>query len=303
MTTFTVAPSSVDPFRPSARKLGSGPQYAAPRGAGNSRAGRDRVGGSSRLAFVPPVVYLFRMTHTTTFLAAAMTAAVVAGAQPLVGQDQPAGEPAHRVIHVSSRATVQRAPDRAVVQLAVETLAPTAGEAMTGNAATMDRVLAALRRLGVPEARIRTTRIELHPRYETRRDGTPPAIVGYQAANQVMVELDDLDLVGRVIDAAVGAGANRVTGVAFQLRDLDAAYHEALRLAVARARTEAEVIADALGEPLGPPIQVSTGAVQLPPPQFRVEAMRMDVAAAAPPVQPGELEVPATVSITYLIGS
>jgi uncharacterized protein len=82
--------------------------------------------------------------------------------------------------------------------------------------------------------------------------------------NQVMVRLDDMELVGRVVDAAVGAGANRVTGISFELSDPRTAYHEALRLAVARARAEAEVLADALGEPLGAVMQVSTGGPSCP---------------------------------------
>jgi uncharacterized protein len=104
-----------------------------------------------------------------------------------------------------------------------------------------------------------------------------------------------------VVDVAVQAGANRVTGINFELSDPLAAYHEALRLAVARAGEEAAVVADALGEQLGPAIQVSTGGVQPPRPMMQAERM-MDVAAVAPPVQPGEMEVHAMVSITYRLG-
>jgi uncharacterized protein len=116
-----------------------------------------------------------------------------------------------------------------------------------------------------------------------------------------MVRLDDMALVGRVVDAAVQAGANRVTGIHFELSDPQAAYHEALRLAVARAGEEAGVVAAALGERLGPAMQVSTGGAQ--PPRPMMEAARMDMAVAAgPPVQPGEMEVHAMVSITYRLG-
>lgn len=209
---------------------------------------------------------------------------------------------APRVIQVSAQASVQRAPDRAVVQLAVETMAESAGEATSANAVLMDRVLTALRQLGIPDARIQTTRVELRPRHETRRDGTPPAIVGYHAVNQVMVRLDDVTMVGRVVDAAVGAGANRVTGVNFQLSDPDAAYHDALRLAIARAEQEARVVAESLGEALGPALVVNTGGMSGPQ-EMRMERLQMDVAAMETPVQPGELAVHAHVSIMYRLGS
>jgi uncharacterized protein len=234
-------------------------------------------------------------------LACVVPALAACLAPPAASAQTPAPD-APRVVHVSAQASVQRAPDRAVVQLAVETIAPSAGEATSANAATMERVIAALRQLGIPDARIQTTRIELRPRHETRRDGTPPAIVGYQAVNQVMVRLDDVELVGRVVDTGVRAGANRVTGVSFQLRDPDAAYHDALRLAIGKAREEARVVAEALGETLGPALQVNTGGMPGPP-QMRMEAMQMDMAAAVTPVQPGELDVHANVSITYRLGS
>jgi uncharacterized protein len=246
------------------------------------------------------------MRPSLVFSALALAAATSA---PTLVQAQahapPAGETAPRVIHVTADAAVQRVPDRAVIHLAVETLAPTAREATTANAQAMDRVLAAVRNVGIPDARIRTTRIELHPRYDSSRrpDAGPPAIVGYQATNQVIVQVDDLDRVGRVVDAAVTAGANRVTGIAFEIRDPDPAYHEALRLAVARARAEAQVLADALGESLGPALQVSTGSRPAPLMGREFARMEMDMAAAAPPVQPGELDVRAMVSITYRIGS
>lgn len=242
------------------------------------------------------------MRHSTISVLAGFLAITLATAGGAAAQVQVPAADAPRTIHVNAEAAVQRAPDRATVHLAVETLAETARDATAENAAAMDNVLAALRQLGIPDERIRTLRLELHPRYDHRRPAEEPLLVGYQALNQVQVRLDDTGQVGRVVDAAVQAGANRVTGIQFELSDPAAAYHDALRLAVERARAEAAVLAEALGEPLGPALQVSTGGG--PRPVFaRMEAARMDVAAAPTPVEPGELDIQAHVSIVYRIGS
>ncbi len=237
-------------------------------------------------------------------LAAVLTALTVTACSatpgPVTAQD-PAPADAPRTLQVSATATVRRAPDQATIQLAVETHAATADEASEANAATMDRVLAAVRDQGVDPSMIRTRRLELQPRYERRRE-EEPAIIGYRAVNQVSVELDDVARVGAVVDAAVRAGANRVTGIDFGLSDPQAAYDEALREAIAKARAEAEVAASALDETLGPPLQVSTGGFSPPMPMFRAEAVAMDQ-AGAPPVQPGEVEVRATVNITWRLGT
>lgn len=215
----------------------------------------------------------------------------------------PAPGDAPRTIHIDATATVSRAPDRAVIQLAVETMAATAGEATAANARAMESVLRAVRQLGVPESSIQTLRVDLFPRYDRPREGEAPAIAGYQATNQVVVTLDSIPLVGPVVDAAVRAGANRVTGIQFELRDADRWRREAIREAIAKARAEAEVVADALGERLGPALQVSTGGYE-PPIVYGREVMDMAMRqeSAAPPVAPGEVEVRATVSITFKIG-
>lgn len=233
----------------------------------------------------------------------ATLAATACGSLPGPAQAQePAPEPT-RQIHVNADASVRRAPDRAVVQLAVESVGESARAATDANAEAMAGVLAALRRLDIPSERIQTLRIELQPRYDRRRDVASPEIVGYQALNQVTVRVDDLERVGAVVDAAVTAGANRVTGITFELSEPEEAYHEALRMAIEKARREADVVAGALGETLGPPVEVSTGGFSVPRPLMRVAPMAMEMAESAqPPVEPGELEIQASVSITYTLG-
>lgn len=228
---------------------------------------------------------------------------------------RPAPEAHERTIFVNATAQVRRAPDQAIISLAVETPAPTAAEATRQNAERMSAVIEALRRLGIERSSIQTRRVELMPRYERERmrpeppmeqmEQREPRIVGYIAVNQVVVTVDDIGLVGRVVDAGVDAGANRVTGIHFQLREPEAAYHEAVRLAVQKARREAEVVAAALGEPLGPALNVTTSSYYpAPPPSPMVRGRAMEQAAAVPtPVEPGELDVQASVSITFRIGT
>lgn len=243
-------------------------------------------------------------------LAAVLVLATVAcSSNPVPGTAQDAaGQPdPPPTLHVSAEATVKRAPDVAVIQLAVETQAESAGEAGDENARRMDAVLAAIRGAGVSESQIRTRRLELQPRYDQRRDQETREIVAYRAVNQVTVRLEDVEATGEVVDAAVRAGANRVSGIHFELSDTQAAYHEALREAIAQARAEAEVAASALGLRLGPPIQVSTGGFRPPSPQamFRATAgLQADrIESMPPPVQPGEVEVAANVSIIWRLES
>lgn len=212
---------------------------------------------------------------------------------------------------VSGTGTVERAPDRARIRLAVESFAPTAAEASAANAQSMEAVLDALRRTGVPDERIRTVSVQLTPEYDHSRDTSPrrqgeDRLVGFRARNMVEVTLDDLDRIGPATDAAIGAGANRVDQLSFELRDPDAARREALGEAVASAHAEADAVARAMGRTLGPAITASTtGALPSPAqPQMAARAMA-DFAEAAipPPVQPGQLRIQATVTIVYRLAT
>lgn len=245
------------------------------------------------------MIYLLGMRRFAAILLGVTASACTATAGPVGAQDTPR-EPL-RTIDVTGTATVLRAPDRATVHLAVETLAPTAREARAGNAATMTTVLDAVERLGIDPTAVRTVAVSLSPRYRRGPDVEEPTITGYHAANRVEIGVG-VDSVGQVVDAAIDAGANRVTGIQFELSDPEAAYHTALERATARARRDAETIAAALGETLGPVVRASTGSAPSPVSRARtMEAGRIENMPT--PVSPGELEVRATVHITFRLGS
>jgi uncharacterized protein YggE len=104
---------------------------------------------------------------------------------------------------------------------------------------------------------------------------------------------------GAVIDAAIGSGANRVANIRFQLRDPHAAHVEAAAIAMRHARRQAEAIAAAAGEQLGPAMSITTTAFMPQPPlPFPRADMAMAVEAATP-VEGGTLTVMANVHVVY----
>jgi len=204
---------------------------------------------------------------------------------------------------VSATATVERAPDRAVLMLAVESEAATAREASQANATNMTRVVDAIRQAGVPANRIRTISLQLNPVYTRPGPGEQvPRISGYRASNMVQVTVDSIVRLGSVMDASVAAGANRVTGLNFELRDMDGARVEAIEKAVLMARREAEVAARAAGQRLGAPLEIQIGSGMAPPrPMYSAARMDAETMQMATPVEQGTLEVSATVTMVYRI--
>lgn len=231
----------------------------------------------------------------TVLLSAA--AAASAPAQTLPGE--PNQSPAF--LEVSGNAEVQVSPDRATIVFAVETDAPTAAEAGQENATRMTRVLEAVRGMGIAGLRVESFGYDLQPVYRYDEPDRRPRVDGYQVRNHVRVILPDPQGVGRVIDVAVGGGANRVASLSFEASDTEPARLEALRAAVGKARAEAEAIAGAMGTTLGEPLEVRGGAAMPPPnqPYFRGAMVAME--AAATPIEAGTQTVSANVTIRFRI--
>jgi len=204
-----------------------------------------------------------------------------------------AAEPAVPTLRVTGEAQVSAKPDRAQIDVGVITRAATSQEAAERNAAQAEAVIAAVRKTA-REAQLRTANYALSPTYQNRPNAEP-LVTGYVATNLVQVTLDDLTRLGPVIDAAQQAGANRIQGIGFTLRDQDAVRAEALRQAAARARAEADVLAAALGLRVVRVISADVSSPRLMP--MRAYASARMAEAAATPVESGTLDVSATVSL------
>ena len=212
-----------------------------------------------------------------------------------------------RTIRVSGVGEVRVEPDLATAQFAVETTGATAQAAGQENAQVMDRVIRALTSAGVRREDIQTSGYSLYPEYiqEPRGNGQMevPRIRGYRASNQVSVRTAEIEQVGRLIDIGLEAGANRLNGVYFEVRDSQAAQADALEQAIGNARGAAETMARALGVTLGPVLDASTNTDPVRP-VFRMAsdmAARESFAAAPTPIEPGEQTIHASASLIFQI--
>lgn len=190
-------------------------------------------------------------------------------------------------------------PDRAEVVVGAVAQAPTAAAAQQQVSATAQGIIGALRALGIPDTRVQTVDLSVTPVYardqEPREAPQEPRIVAFRASNRLRVTLDDLAKIGPAVDAAIRAGANQLESLSFELADPGPG-REALRLAIADARAKAEVMASALGVRLGEVVDVvETGAA----PPVPLRAGLAEAARAPTPVQPGELESRARVTLRY----
>ena len=219
-----------------------------------------------------------------------------------VAPEQVAQQAARGFVEVTGTGTATVAPDRAAVALAMETRAPTANEASTANAAAMDRVIATLRSGRFEGLEVSTHGYALRPEYASGNPGRTREVVAYVVQNNIRATIADVSAVGRLIDATIAAGANRVESVSFYASDTEDARAAALADAVSHARRQAEVIAAGLGEPLGPPLEVRGGAERMPTPVLAARTFAMEAQAAPTPIEAGSQIVTASVTIRFALG-
>jgi uncharacterized protein len=211
-----------------------------------------------------------------------------------------AAESSARTLVVSGSGEAQARPDLASLSFAIETHAPTASEASNRNAALAQKVIDALKAKLAGKGTVSTGGYALTPDYEQVEHRTRPKIIGYRAQNSIIIQTGAMDLLGELIDAAVAAGVNRVDYLNFSLKDHTRARNEAIAAASRDAQAQAHALASSLGVKLGRLIKATTVAEvrPMPMPELRGVAMGANVPT---PIAPGEMTIPATVTLTYEI--
>ena len=259
-------------------------QQKAPEGTVNRLQSNYR-GGSVRSASL-----LSALTAAALIgLGCASTAAAQVAPQPPIPQ-----------ISVNSRGEVQVAPDRARILVGIETRAKTAAVAASENSTKQTAILTAIKALGIPAAQITTMNFSVSPLQRYDEKDRRMVIDGYQVSNIVQVITDKLEQTGPIIDASLAAGANRVAGLDFMLKDPSKARDAALSQAVEAARRQAEVAAKAAGGSLGELLELNVNEYERPMPR-EVMAMsaKMDAAAAPTPISEGTTTVSISVGTRW----
>lgn len=211
---------------------------------------------------------------------------------PAVGAQTP--EAGRNQIITTGGGRIEVAPDQATITVGAQAQRPTAAEAIAEVNRVAAQAAERLRALGVRPDAIRTASVQVVPVYSTPRDGAAPQVTGYRAASMLTVTLNDLALVGRSIDAAIGVGANVVHGLTFGLRDPSRARNDALAMAVREAREKADAIAQAAGLRITGIERIVEEGATVAPRELRIAAAPMPT-----PIEPGLVSVTAQVSVVF----
>jgi uncharacterized protein YggE len=204
-------------------------------------------------------------------------------------------------LHLSAFGEVKAAPDRAAISVGVQSLAPTAAEAMAQNRARMVKVMATLIKQGLAARDIQTSSIDLNAQYSYNQN-EPPKLTGYQASNTVTIMVNDLPRLGPVLDTVVEAGVNQVNSISFGLKNAQG-LEDAARLAAFKAlKAKADLYASATGYRSLRLVNLSEGGGSPEPRPMALIAMaKMSADGGSTPLSGGELIVRIDVTGDYAL--
>lgn len=219
-------------------------------------------------------------------------------ATPAAAAEQAAPPLSESVVVVSGQGVVLAVPDRAWITIGAESRAANPREAQRLNAEAMRPVQEKLKSAGIPADAIRT--ISYDVQYEWDFVNNKRVGRGYVARNTIEVRVDAIDRVGEYLEVAVGSGATSVGGIRFDLKDQAKLEREALRLAVADARTKADAAASGVGRSVDRILRIEEQGVIVPPMPVRMmrEVAQAGVADATPPIATGQTEIRARATVT-----
>lgn len=166
---------------------------------------------------------------------------------------------------VTGSGEVTAKPDIAEVSFGVSATGQTVAAVQNQSNEAINKVVAAVKALGIADKDIKTTNYNINPQYGgvgqdrimSDPQGPLPPIVpdqnitGYSMNVNVVVKVRDLDKVNQVIDTATENGANQLGGISFTVDNPDKYQAEARKLAIEDAKKQANELASAAGIQLG----------------------------------------------------
>jgi uncharacterized protein YggE len=206
--------------------------------------------------------------------------------------------PPVRSLTVNGSGTVSLTPDIAYIYVGVNTEDPDISQAVSQNNAQAQTLVDALKSMGIAAEDIQTSNFSVYSNSKTDPMTGQASSYIYMVNNTVYVTVRDLSKLGAVLNTAVSAGANNINSVTFDVADKTAAQAQARQKAMDNAASLAGELAQTAKLTLGD-IQTISYSEYTPSPYYGIGGGGASAPNASVPIQPGQLQISVSVSVTY----
>lgn len=214
--------------------------------------------------------------------------------QQTSNRNSPSEKKKKHVIRVIGEGKADAVPNRAEITIGVKTEDKQLEAAQKKNAVIISKITNELNKLGISNDQIQTVNYVVFPQYDFVEG--KQVFRDYAVEHLLRININEINKIGLVVDKAVEAGANIISGINFTTSEYEQFEQQALAIAVINAYQKAEAIARTLNVHLiKEPILVAeniVGAVPLQTAAF--------VKSEATPIQPGTLEISRQVTADFI---
>ncbi|MEI6835716.1 MAG: SIMPL domain-containing protein [Candidatus Falkowbacteria bacterium] len=211
-----------------------------------------------------------------------------------------------RQVTVTGQGKISYEPDLAIVTLGVQIdKAKTADLALKQLNDKMAKIMAAVYANKIPEADISTSVYSLSPQYDYKDNVS--VVSGYNANEQLIIKVRNYDKdqnnLNKIISVATLAGANQVSGLAFDVSNVNDLKQAARIKAIGDAKAKAQVLATAAGVKLKDISSWYENVLQVPSPVYAAGigggASGMGGGGGLPQTPSGLKEIIIEMNLTY----
>ena len=205
-------------------------------------------------------------------------------------------------VTVEGKAEISVVPDRASLNLAVELNGRNLSAMTTIVAETIDAFLTITDGLSINRSDVMTSGVNINPRYRYENKTGRRIFDGYNVSRSIQVDLQNIDLLGSIIERSTGQGINNIAAPIFRFSQEDQVIQSLHTLAVQDAMKRAEALIDPLNASLGKALKIDASSNQsISPPKMEMRALDMNSSLAEQSYSIGQINYSQSVLATFEI--
>lgn len=203
-------------------------------------------------------------------------------------------------ISISGEGKIFVVPDIAIIQLGVQNNGKDPKDVKQLNDVTIDKVIAYIKKFGIPASDYKTTQLSLYKNYDYEKKKH-----SYQANQTISVTLKDISKYNAFMMDVMETGINVINSVGFKSSKIELFESEARKKAMLNAKKKADDYVSVLpGQKVGKAITISDNSqINYPQPVFMAKGYMADSEAAQPreTLAIGEIEIVSNVSVSFVL--
>lgn len=203
-------------------------------------------------------------------------------------------------ISISGEGKIFVVPDIAIIQLGVQNNGKDPKDVKQLNDVTIDKVIAYIKKFGIPATDYKTTQLSLYKNYDYDKKKH-----SYQANQTISVTLKDISKYNAFMMDVMETGINVINSVGFKSSKIELFESEARKKAMLNAKKKADDYVSVLpGQKVGKAITISDNSqINYPQPVFMAKGYMADIESkqSRETLAIGEIEIVSNVSVSFVL--